>query len=656
MAPPLPKRTSFLDHAGMVQEVSEPSSLPLAHSTTIASTSAHTIPTTAKVAAMAKSELAATESLISNSDARQPLPVELQVLAIEIMRVAIIDYCTHRETAFAAIYGTGDMDPSIQSLHLWAASLFSSLDLPSLSPPPPQSMDSVQSQGHHFDRHLMMTALLATIISYIESPKKEASSSDSLISSRMHDPIQMIPELLGFILLLSFVHDNPAFEKQLCYDSRLRAILRGLAFEMMTSLSKEPMDEPTMSKLAALYMCDAERQVALSLCARTFHSTDPSKDPNPDASSRNADSKRKLAIKKWAGIGLATVAGGVLVGVTGGLAAPFIGAGLGTLFTGVGLAGASAAVAGMGTVAGAAIVGSLFGVTGGGLAAYKLNNRLKDIQEFYFTSISEEDKTGALPLSYVIAISGWIRTPADSIEPWLDMAALSPFSSIHTLTFETRHLISLTSAATNFLAQTAVVTTATQAAQFTLLGGLVGAVIWPVGLLQCAWLVDNPWSMALVKSEQAGRLLARDILSSYMAGKRSVILVGFGIGARVIIYCLLELLEMAQHDDTITGCGDLFGIVDSVYIAGTAVAMPLAAWESIRPVVSGRFVNAYSSNDWFLGFLNRMSINLVAGIGPIPSNLFENVDVSDIIDAHRTYNTVMCQVLERMRYEQHPSM
>jgi hypothetical protein len=71
--------------------------------------------------------------------------------------------------------------------------------------------------------------------------------------------------------------------------------------------------------------------------------------------------QRNRKIKKYALIGLATVSGGVLLGLTGGLAAPLIGAGVGTIV------GGTAAAAAIGSVAGAAVIGSLFGLAGAGL-------------------------------------------------------------------------------------------------------------------------------------------------------------------------------------------------------------------------------------------------------------------------------------------------
>lgn len=76
-----------------------------------------------------------------------------------------------------------------------------------------------------------------------------------------------------------------------------------------------------------------------------------------------ADAARRLRVskaKRFAMIGLASVGGGILIGLTGGLAAPLIGTGLASVLGGS-IAGA------IGTLGGSAIVGSLFGVAGASL-------------------------------------------------------------------------------------------------------------------------------------------------------------------------------------------------------------------------------------------------------------------------------------------------
>lgn len=85
-----------------------------------------------------------------------------------------------------------------------------------------------------------------------------------------------------------------------------------------------------------------------------------------DAARRSRNSKAK----RFAMVGLASIGGGILIGLTGGLAAPLIGAGLASVV------GSSAIITAIGTAGGTAIVGSLFGVAGASLTGinYELVN------------------------------------------------------------------------------------------------------------------------------------------------------------------------------------------------------------------------------------------------------------------------------------------
>jgi hypothetical protein len=68
------------------------------------------------------------------------------------------------------------------------------------------------------------------------------------------------------------------------------------------------------------------------------------------------------------------------------------------------------------------------------------------------------------------------------------------------------------------------------------------AALWPITLLKFARIVDNPFSVAKVRSEKAGLVLA-DAIINHAQGKRPLTLVGFSLGARVIYACLLSLAE-----------------------------------------------------------------------------------------------------------------
>ena len=97
-------------------------------------------------------------------------------------------------------------------------------------------------------------------------------------------------------------------------------------------------------------------------------------------------------------IGLATLGGGAVLGLTGGLAAPLLAAGAGSV-----IGAGSAAAAAMASGAGVAVIGSLFGAAGAGLAGYKMNKRVGEIDEFRFEPLTE-----GCQLNLTIAVTGWL--------------------------------------------------------------------------------------------------------------------------------------------------------------------------------------------------------------------------------------------------------
>ncbi|CAK9786616.1 DUF726-domain-containing protein [Cutaneotrichosporon oleaginosum] len=101
------------------------------------------------------------------------------------------------------------------------------------------------------------------------------------------------------------------------------------------------------------------------------------------------DEARKKQKDGWGGaLGrrLATaggfIAGGVLLGVTGGLAAPAIVALLAPLGLGAALSGIAAPV----------VLGTLFGLTGGGLASRRVSQRWRGVDEFSFVEVGANSK------------------------------------------------------------------------------------------------------------------------------------------------------------------------------------------------------------------------------------------------------------------------
>lgn len=78
-----------------------------------------------------------------------------------------------------------------------------------------------------------------------------------------------------------------------------------------------------------------------------------------------------------AATGAGVVVGGVLIGVTGGLAAPAIVAALAPLGLGAVLTAGAAPI----------VLGTLFGLTGGGLAGWRVSERWRGVDEFAFVEV-----------------------------------------------------------------------------------------------------------------------------------------------------------------------------------------------------------------------------------------------------------------------------
>ena len=73
------------------------------------------------------------------------------------------------------------------------------------------------------------------------------------------------------------------------------------------------------------------------------------------------------------------------------------------------------------------------------------------------------------------------------------------------------------------------------------------------------FLIDNPFHVAINKADYAAQEL-KDFLNSQKGGHRPVSLIGYGIGARVIVKALLGLYDL-----------DSFGIIHNIYLLGTFI-------------------------------------------------------------------------------------
>ena len=389
--------------------------------------------------------------------------------------------------------------------------------------------------------------------------------------------------------------------------------------------------------------------------------------------------------RKWK-VGLASVAGAALIGVTGGLAAPLVAAGVGSVMGGLGL-GATAAAGYLGSVAGSTlIVGGLFGAYGGKMTGQMMDAYAREVEDFAFLPVHgshadqnkphnsskhddnkpptsfdhidtaahrtaghdhhishTEEKAISDPssrrLRVTIGITGWLTSKPEILTPW---HALAPTSSeIFALRWELEALLNLGNSMTAMVSSAAWGYAKQEVIKRTVFAGLMGAM-WPLALLNVSRVVDNPFSVAKARADKAGEVLA-DAIINKAQGERPVNLIGYSLGARVIYTCLKTLAARRA-----------FGLVESVVMIGAPTPSDTSHWRVMRSVVSGRLVNVYSENDYVLGFLYRTSsiqygiagLQKVEGLPGV-----ENVDVSESVSGHLRYRYLVGHILQKIGFE-----
>ena len=366
------------------------------------------------------------------------------------------------------------------------------------------------------------------------------------------------------------------------------------------------------------------------------------------------ETKKKLqenqSSHKWK-VGLASVAGAALIGVTGGLAAPLVAAGVGTVMGGLGL-GATAAAGYLGAVAGSSVVvGGLFGAYGGRMTGQMMDNYAREVEDFAFLPIrgsrkkfegKEEEAardSDQRRLRVTIGISGWLTEKEEVVTPW---RVVGKGAEAFALRWELEALMNLGNSMNAMVSSAAWGYAKSEIIKRTIFAELMGAAMWPMGLIKIGRVVDNPFNVAKVRAEKAGEVLA-DALINKAQGERPVTLIGYSLGARVIYSCLMSLARRRA-----------FGLVESIVCIGAPIPSTTSDWRVMRSVVSGRLVNVYSENDYVLGFLYRTSSIQygVAGlqkIDGIPS--IENIDVSETVSGHLKYRYLVGSILKKIGFE-----
>ncbi|KAJ4356160.1 uncharacterized protein N0V89_004190 [Didymosphaeria variabile] len=366
-----------------------------------------------------------------------------------------------------------------------------------------------------------------------------------------------------------------------------------------------------------------------------------SKQLSAEAETKKAAESSSTA-RKWK-VGLAGVAGAALIGVTGGLAAPLLAAGIGSVMGGLGL-GATAAAGYLGTLASSSVlVGGLFGAYGAKMTSQAMDDYAREVEDFGFIPIHNFHRPRKLDkefrrLRVAIAISGWLTNKEEVVVPW---RYVDPSIEGFALRWELESLLKLGNSMDSFVKSAAWSYAKGQIIKRTVFGALA-AGLWPLGLLKLSSILDNPFSVAKYRADRAGEVLA-DALINKVQGERPITLIGYSLGARLIFSCLQTLAKRKA-----------FGLIENIVLLGSPCPSDAEDWRAIRSVVSGRVVNVFSTNDYILAFLYRTSsIQLgVAGLQPILGiHGVQNVDVSEMVNGHIQYRYLTGSILKKIGFE-----
>ncbi|OWM75013.1 hypothetical protein CDL15_Pgr021364 [Punica granatum] len=379
-----------------------------------------------------------------------------------------------------------------------------------------------------------------------------------------HRKLKICYELLSACIGNNYAENDEKSPARKGYDARHRAALRLLA---------------TWLVVQWIEMEALEMMVACSIM--TSIEGENAKEEEREASGGMSDRWKRGTM-----IGAAALTGGTLMAITGGLAAPAIGQGLGalaptmgSLIPAVGAGGFTAAATATGSAAGSVAVAASFGAAGAGLSGCKMAKRIGELEEFEFNEIGKNNNQGWLAVE--ILISGLAFEVEDFVRPWEGIAL---------------QLMK-------------------QGGMMTVLSSLMTALAAPATLVMASDLIDSKWAVGIDRSDKAGILLA-EVLLKGLQGNRPVTLIGFSLGARVIFKCLSYLAEAGEDN----AC-----LVERVVLLGAPIPIKDESWEIARKGLAGiqqvdfpgienvdvtRYIKGHSSYLWMTKqILNQLELD-----------------------------------------------
>ncbi|KAJ9564414.1 hypothetical protein OSB04_000380 [Centaurea solstitialis] len=319
----------------------------------------------------------------------------------------------------------------------------------------------------------------------------------------MIDPkrkIAVLYELLSACLADTPVDDKKTDRPPKGYDARHRAALRLLTtwFDM-NWIKMEAIEVVISCSAMAVFQQDGEKQDA------------------------------KISDESWEKwkrgglIGAAAITGGTLMAITGGLAAPAIASGvgalaptLGTIVPVVGAGGFAAVASAAGSVAGSVAVAASFGAAGASLTGTKMAKRTGSVDEFEFQAIGENHNQG---LAVEIMVSGFVFEKEDFLRPWEGQTNHSESSILSCLSgCQTHPMLMLCTDKGLKCLEKITLELMKQGAMMTVLSSLLAALALPATLVTMADIIDSKWSIAVDRSDKAGKLLTEVLINGLQAG------------------------------------------------------------------------------------------------------------------------------------------
>ncbi|KAI0780973.1 DUF726-domain-containing protein [Trametes elegans] len=327
---------------------------------------------------------------------------------------------------------------------------------------------------------------------------------------------------------------------------------------------------------------------------------------------------RRNKVLRMVGIGVGAVAGGVLVGVTGGLAAPAVGAGVSTVLGWLGVGGLPSSV----------VCGALFGAYGSKKMARVIGDYTREVRDLAILPVRQPQQTMAVRL----CVTGWLQSPEDVTAPWTVFGEGDTFA----LQWEIDVLERLSTALVDLLKTQAMHYLQGQIIKQTFLAAILTALS-PLAWMKITNIIDNPWMQAKALASKTGKVLGT-LLAERVLGTRPVTLVGYSLGSLVIFEALQHLASLPP--------AQTLGLVEDVYLFGSPLAADPAQWAALRRVAAGRVVNGYGKDDYVLAVLARVSgLNWgVAGLQPVEVQGVENV-ACDQVDGHLKWRGLIGQCL-----------